>query len=422
MASVVVTDSNYEFVPPHTSKLWPRFLSWFVPGILRRDYGVTELEYRGTEKLKSLVDAGHGVLLAPNHSRMCDAFVLDGLSTAIRRPSYVMASSHLFRQSRFQTFLLRRLGAFSIYREGVDRKAVQQGIDILVEGDRPLVIFPEGTVSQANERLKALMDGVSFIARSAARKVEKEATSQKVYVVPVAIRYLFQGDIQETAGKILTDIEQRLSWKPQTHLLLVDRIYKVGLALLSLKEMEYLGAAQEGTHDERLEQLIDHLMHPLEREWLGGEKYDSVVARVKELRKAILPDLVSNNLDQTEVDRRFKQLKDIEMAQQLCLYPPNYISENPTADRILETVERFWEHLSGDESPHPPLKAVIEICDPIEVQGKRDKSLAEDPVMKQLAQSLTAKIAELSRESQAYREPASVLRQSVEMAGVQDVE
>ena len=69
-------------------------------------------------------------------------------------------------------------------------------------------------------------------------------------MVPVAIRYLFQGDIQETAGKILTDIEQRLSWKPQTHLLLVDRIYKVGLALLSLKEMEYLGAAQEGTHDE----------------------------------------------------------------------------------------------------------------------------------------------------------------------------
>ena len=143
---------------------------------------------------------------------------------------------------------------------------------------------------------------------------------------------------------------------------------------------------------------------------------------MKELRKAILPDLVSNNLDQTEVDRRFKQLKDIEMAQQLCLYPPNYISEIRPPDRILETVERIWEHLSGDESPHPPLKAVIEICDPIEVQGKRDKSLAEDPVMKQLAQSLTAKIAELSRESQAYREPASVLRQSVEMAGVQDVE
>jgi hypothetical protein len=90
MASVVVTDSNYEFVPPHTNKLWPRFLSWFVPRILRRTYGVTELEYRGTDILKSLTDAGHGVLLAPNHSRMCDAFVLDGLSKAIRRPSYVM--------------------------------------------------------------------------------------------------------------------------------------------------------------------------------------------------------------------------------------------------------------------------------------------------------------------------------------------
>ncbi|MDG2390711.1 MAG: lysophospholipid acyltransferase family protein [Planctomycetaceae bacterium] len=421
MASVVVTDSNYEFVPPHTNKLWPRFLSWFVPGILRRNYGVTELEYRGTDKLKVLTDAGHGVLLAPNHSRMCDAFVLDGLSKSIRRPSYVMASSHLFRQSRFQSFLLRRLGAFSIYREGVDRKAVQQGIDILREGDRPLVLFPEGTVSQANERLKALMDGVSFIARSAARKVEKENPSQKVYVVPVAIRYLFQGDIQETAGKILTDIELRLSWKSQDHLSLVERIYKVGLALLSLKEMEYLGAAQEGTHEVRLENLINHLMHPLEREWLGEERHDSVVAHVKELRKAILPDMVANNLEQAELDRRFKQLKDIEMAQQLCLYPPNYVNENPTADRILETVERFWEHLSGDESPHPPLKAVIEVCEPIEVQGKRDKSLAEDPVMKELAESLTEKIAELSLESQTYRTPAKRVTTTTQMAVVEHV-
>lgn len=402
MASVVVTDSDYEFIPPHTNKLWPKFLSWFVPGILRRNYGVTELEYRGTEKLKSLIDAGHGVLLAPNHSRMCDAFVLDGLSSAIRRPSYVMASSHLFRQSRFQTFLLRRLGAFSIYREGVDRKAVQQGVDILVEGDRPLVIFPEGTVSQANERLKALMDGVSFIARSAARKVEKQETDQKVYVVPIAIRYLFQGNIEKTAGKILSDIEQRLSWAPQHHLPLIERIYKVGFALLSLKEMEYLGAEQKGTHEQRLEKLIDHLMHPLEREWLGKERHDSVIARVKELRKVILPDMVNKSLDQAEQDRRFKQLKDIEMAQKLCLYPPNYIADNPTADRILETVERFWEHLSGDESPHPPLKAVIEVCDPIEVRGKRDKSLPEDPVMKQLATSLNEKIAELSTESQRY--------------------
>ena len=407
MASVVVTDSDYQFVPPHSNKHWPRFLSWFVPGILRRKYGVREVECRGAEKLKTLVDAGHGVLMAPNHSRMCDAFVLDALTHAIRRPTYVMASSHLFHQSRFQSFFLRRLGAFSIHREGVDRKAVQHGVDILVEADRPLVVFPEGTVSRANERLKSLMDGVSFIARSAARKVEKQESRQKVCVVPIAIRYLFQGDIEETAGKILTDIELRLSWTSQHHLPLIDRIKKVGLALLSLKEMEFLGFTQTGPYEKRLENLINSLMHPLEREWLGEERHDSVIARVKELRKAIVPEMVSNTIDSVELERRFKQLKDIEMAQMLCLYPPNYIAENPTVDRILETVERFWKHLSGADSPHPPLKAIVEVCEPIEVQGKRDKSLSEDPVMKQLAVSLNEKITKLSTESQRYDESPS---------------
>ena len=38
---------------------------------------------------------------------------------------FIVASWHLFMQSRLQTFFLRRLGAFSIYREGMDRAALK---------------------------------------------------------------------------------------------------------------------------------------------------------------------------------------------------------------------------------------------------------------------------------------------------------
>ena len=163
--------------------------------------------------------------------------------------------------------------------------------------DWALVLFPEGALSQANDHLNELQEGVSFIARSAAAKLEKttvesSSSPRKVYTVPVAFRHVYEGDIEATAGAMLSSIEKRLSWKTQEGQCLVERIYRVGNALLSLKELEYLGQSHTGELDERLTRLIDHLLTPLETEWLGGAKEGAVILRVKELRRAILPAMI----------------------------------------------------------------------------------------------------------------------------------
>ena len=85
----------------------------------------------------------------------------------------MMASWHLFMGSRFQAWLLRRIGAFSVYREGLDRTAIKAAIELLAEARRPLVVFPEGIVTRANDRLAALNEGAGFIARSAAKQRAK---------------------------------------------------------------------------------------------------------------------------------------------------------------------------------------------------------------------------------------------------------
>ena len=83
------------------------------------------------EHLRRSFDAGHGILLASNHCRPCDPMLLGLLSLRVRQPFYLMASWHLFRQNRFQTWLLPRLGAFSVYREGLDREALKTAVGIL---------------------------------------------------------------------------------------------------------------------------------------------------------------------------------------------------------------------------------------------------------------------------------------------------
>ncbi|MEZ6041122.1 MAG: lysophospholipid acyltransferase family protein [Planctomycetaceae bacterium] len=413
MPSLLVTDSKYEFVPPHEGRIWPRILSWLAPGYLRRKYAVTEVEVRGAESLKQLHDQGHGILLAPNHCRMSDAIVLQSLSRQAELPFYVMASSHLFRGEKSLAWVLRRLGAFSVNREGIDRQALQKAIDILLEGLRPLVIFPEGALSQANDRLNALQEGVSFVARSAASKLEKsdnatEGFKRKVLIVPVAIRYLYRGNIEATAGDILSSIERRLSWKPFQSEDLVTRIYRVGNALLGLKELEFLGSTQSGELSDRLNHLMNHLLVPLETEWLNGPRDGSVIGRVKELRKAILPAMIDGELSPEEMNRRWKQLDDASFAQSLSLYPPQYVAGRPSVDRILETVERFNEHLNGDESAHGPMKAVVQVGQPIEVSAKRDRSVAGDPVMEAIERALNELLSQTASESPLYSASASI--------------
>ena len=72
----VVIDKPYEFVPPHRGRCWPWFLQRLLPWRLRREYGVVRVECQGGERLRASIQAGDGVLIAPNHGRPSDPEVV----------------------------------------------------------------------------------------------------------------------------------------------------------------------------------------------------------------------------------------------------------------------------------------------------------------------------------------------------------
>jgi 1-acyl-sn-glycerol-3-phosphate acyltransferase len=384
MQSVII-DKPYVPVPPHRGRIWPMLLSRYVPRLLRKKYGVTKVEILHPERLRASIKAGHGILIAPNHCRDEDPLVISMLSREVRSPFYAMASWHVFMQDRVQSFLLRRAGAFSIYREGIDRGAVNTAVEILESAQRPLVIFPEGFVSRTNDIVNDLLDGTALIARTAAKRRAK-AGGGKVIVHPVAIRYRFTGNIETAAGKLLDEIEARLTWRRQP-LALYERIHKIGSALLALKELEYLGQADNGDVGPRLHKLIDAILGPLEDEWLSQRHTDSVPTRVKRLRSAILPDMTAGQIDEAESQRRWKHLADLYLAQQLFHYPPDYLRDSESTERILETVERFEEDLTDRIRMHGEIHATITVGDAIEVSGERPRGSA-DPLLPQIRQQL----------------------------------
>jgi hypothetical protein len=320
------------------------------------------------------------------------------LAHQLVQPFYVIASWHLFMQNALQTFLLPRLGVFSIHREGMDREALKCATRIIAEAKRPIVIFPEGMISRHNDRLNTFMEGTALIARSAAKQRAALHPPGQVVVHPVAIRYFFEGDVRAAVAPVLREIERRLSWQAQDGLTLEERIAKIGSALLALKEIEYFGVAQEGALGERLVRLIDRLLTPLEAEWLKGRREPEVIQRVKLLRIALVPEMAAGTLAEAEMQRRWRQLADIYLAQQLACYPVGYWGERPTSERLLETVERFEEDLTDVARIHAPLRAVVEVGEAIEVAAERSRGADGDPLMTALREQLEQMLAASAQE------------------------
>lgn len=395
----IIIEKPYQFIAPFHGTHWSTlFKALGIPAwYLKRYEGVTRIECRHVERLRASIDAGHGILLTPNHPRTTDPLAMGSLAADAQCHFYAMASWHLFHQSRLHAWAIHRMGGFSVHREGVDRQAINTAIELLAEARRPLVIFPEGATSRTNDYLHALLDGVAFIARTAAKRRARQDPAGKVVVHPIGIKYLFQGDIRKVADDILTEIEHRLTWPPQRDLPLLQRMYKVGSALLTLKEIEYLGQPQPGKLDDRLHGLTDRLLGPLEEEWFGKKQDGGVVPRVKGLRMRLLPEMVEGRLTKEQRQHRWRQLGQIYLAQQLSCYPPDYLVDRPTVDRVLETLERFEEDLTDKARVNAPMHAIIEVDEPIEVSPERDRKATVDPLMEQIRSRLETMMTRLGQ-------------------------
>jgi hypothetical protein len=216
---------------------------------------------------------------------------------------------------------------------------------------------------------------------------------------PVAIRYAFQGDLAATLEPILENLERRLSWQPQGHLSIVDRIDKLGQALLTLREVETFGEARNGNLYVRAENFVNHLLETLESEWKIGDSSGSVIARVKRIRTAILPEMAAGKVTADERARRWRDLADAYYAQQLSHYPRDYIlRERNLPERVVETVERFEEDFTDHMTTNRPFHTVIQVGEAIPIGTQRTRDELGDPVMSEIRRQLQTMINELAAE------------------------
>ncbi len=397
----VVFDRPYEFVPPHRGNGWPSAIQRLrlVDRYLRKKEGVVDHECRGLDHFRESLDRGDGILLAPNHCRYADPLVLGWPAREAKTHLYAMASWHLFNKSRFDSFAIQKMGAFSINRETADRQSLETAIQILADAERPLILFPEGTTNRTNDVLKPLLDGVSFVARSAARRRQK-TRGGRVLMIPVAIKYLCVSDMNAWADQQLDRIEQRLGWLKPLDQGVWERTVRLAEALLSLKEIQYFRSVKCGDLPKRRDQLIEFLLSQVEQRLSMTAKSLEVRARVRAIRTEVASRYFSTAVNAEEQAELRCDVAAAELAQDLLSYPDCYLHPDQVTDtRIVETIQRMQETFFGEADSTIPLKAVIQFDEPIVVPPEKAPRGQTDPLLKQLGDRLMSMLAALSTES-----------------------
>lgn len=396
----IVFEKPYKFIPP----IRTRFFSQLVQRLrlhqwhLRKFEGVESYEVRHKERLKASIDRGDAIVIAPNHSRNADPMSVGWLTVETNSDFYAIANWHLFQRSFFEAWAIRLMGGYSIFREGMDRQSLETSLQILEDAERPLMIFPEGSMTRNNDWLHPLLEGVAFIARTAAKRIEKKGAGRRVVIHPVGVKYVYRGgDLRKTLEPTIRRLEKRLGYLSLPETPLLERVARLGMGILAAKEVEMLGCPQTGTFRERRDRLIDGMLAPLEQKWGIATPAVGVVARTKDLRSRMVPVIQNPETSRTEKDAVERDMERAYYAQQVACYPDAYFEGTPYQERLFETVERLEEDVTDRVTTHGGLHVILDVDEPIVVSPERVRGA--DPLMDELAARLRTKLAELAQEN-----------------------
>ncbi len=300
---------------------------------------IAQVQIRGDEHVQKALQSGTGVLITPNHSFHYDSYVLGHAAHQIGRPFHFLTAWQVFAMSTpFQRWVMQRHGCFSIDRETADLGAFKRSVEILRSHPCPLAIFPEGDIYHTNERVMPFREGAAAIALSAAKRADRP-----IVAIPAAIKCRYIDDPTPGLLELMDRLETAVHWRPRPDLSLTVRIYRFAAGLLALKELEYLGQPQPGTVPQRTRSLAHQILEAKEQRFAINRRADSIPERVKELRREFIQRLERPDLDANSHGELKRDMEDLFLVIQLYSYPGDYVAENPSIERIAETLDKFEE-------------------------------------------------------------------------------
>lgn len=343
-------------------RLKPRLVRWLRPvrnWLQRSQERIQGIEVAGQAHLQEALAQRHGVLIAPNHYCYSDPYVLAHASDQVGRPFFYMAAWQAFGLTSFgQRMVMRWHGCFSVDRDGADRQAFKQAVDILAESPHPLVMFPEGDIYRVSDQVFPFREGCASMAIVAAKKA-----TRPVVALPCALRYEYVDDVGQQLATAVQRLEQQLFLRPQPERPLVERVMRIAEGVLALKELDYLSETGFGALKDRREFLGRAVLRQVSARHGGSTTEErALLDEVRALRQRILA-----STDDAPAGSLQGDLDELFFVEQLACYPLPYLTENDASYRLAETLDKLEEDLLGltIAKPRAPRKVRLMFGEPI---------------------------------------------------------
>ena len=222
--------------------------------------------------------------------------------------------------------------------------------------------------------------GAAAIALSAARR-----GTRKIVAIPCAIKFWYIDDPTDHLLDLVKRLEDRLLLSPQPERSLVDRIYRLAEAVLALKELDILGETRTGRMQERINYLTNHILTRIEQRYQLHPNGRSTPERVKDLRQRIIGQsdgngtrngnhsvgkhAVDNYAEEQQCPER--DMEELFLVMQLYSYPGGYLRQDPSIERLAETLDKFEEDILHADLPsvRGRRRVTIRFGPPLDVPG-----------------------------------------------------
>ena len=364
-------DIPYKYFPPKPNRL----VAWLgeqgnkrfhLPGPMHLMESVQVENYQALQDINR--QHGARLLLLPNHSTHSDPQIMVEACRQIGLWSFFMAAYDVFERDSRVAWVMQRMGAFSVNRDGSDRQSLKDAVETVIDGRYGLTVFPEGNVYLMNDRVTPFLDGPAYIAMKAQQELKEEG---RIYAVPVSIKVTHLTNCRETLDGMLSEMAKKLDVEFDAAEEIVARVHKVGIAMVqrNLKMRGFLPPNPDYSDlPGLLRQSAELILTGLE-EKIGIEpkKPDQLMDRFRGVRREI--HKVRADSDR-EIDHAVAAIWADEaiVAFRILSYAGNYLSVKPTLDRVGETIEKLQEDLYGKTvPPYAGRSAYVRFGDPIDV-------------------------------------------------------
>lgn len=354
------------------------------------------------EKLK-----GKRTMICPNHSNRHDPQTMFFFGQAVGECFNYVAAREVFEwDGGMNGWWLQRIGAYSVVRGAPDRESFKTTKRILSEGKRKLVLFPEGEISRQNDTLLPLETGAAQLSFWGLEEVDKQGSEEHVYILPVALKYTYTGDIKPKLSETLGILEEKLSVSRQPDSKLYQRLMAVAEKLISLLESEYdKKPKKDATLNDRITSLRESILQRMAG-YLNvdlpksGKPLDAVRVFRNKIDDFVYED--ETKLSEYEKKRHEEKTaaiktfyKDLDRVVNFITIYDGYIKEHMTQERFADVLERLeHEVLGGDPSIKGPRTIHIDVGNAIDLRSYQNEYKTSKKIaLQKITEDLSGQIA-----------------------------